>query len=348
MNENETRDFTAIPADACTLVSGAFELGDNGENSKTAPIRMVARSGQPIEHWFWGRVVHDLAGMHMHKSRLPIDYVHDAKEVIGYLNRFDTESGDLVASGALVPFGDSDRATEVVYKAKQGVPYEASINFGGDGIRIQEIGDGQVTDVNGFVFEGPGVVIREWPLRGVAVCPYGADMNTESKAFADNTTTYSADVVVELNQETEEMSTEETTEAVDTEQTEEVQTEELSTESVEAVETVEAEETGEAEADETTEETETESEAVEETEEPDQTLSLDADEFCRIADEFGAEIAAQTVRDGGNYESALRLAYDRLNDENEQLKAKLSESAKGGTPAKVVEAKERKPLIRIK
>jgi hypothetical protein len=35
--------------------------------------------------------------------------------------------------------------------------------------------------VNGFQFAGPGIVIREWPLRGVAVCPYGADMNTRSE-----------------------------------------------------------------------------------------------------------------------------------------------------------------------
>ena len=107
MNENN-RDFSNIPAGACTLVSGAFELGDNGEDAKSAPIRMVARSGQPIEHFFWGRVVHDLSGMQLHKPRLPIDYVHDANQVIGYLNQFDSESGDLVASGALVPFKDTD------------------------------------------------------------------------------------------------------------------------------------------------------------------------------------------------------------------------------------------------
>ena len=32
--------------------------------------------------------------------------------------------------------------------------------------------------VNGKKFVGPGRVFRKWPLRGVALCPYGADNQT--------------------------------------------------------------------------------------------------------------------------------------------------------------------------
>ena len=116
----KNKDYTKIPAKACTLVVGEFELGENGENARSAPFRMQARSGKAIEHPYWGRIVHDLAGMKTHKSRLPIDYIHDSKEIIGYLNHFDITSGDLVASGALVPFKDNDRATEIVHKLKEG------------------------------------------------------------------------------------------------------------------------------------------------------------------------------------------------------------------------------------
>jgi len=65
------------------------------------------------------------------------------------------------------------------------VPYEASINFGGSGIQVEEVAAGQAVPVNGYRFDGPGIVIREWPLRGVAVCPYGADMNTRSELAQD-------------------------------------------------------------------------------------------------------------------------------------------------------------------
>ena len=209
MNET-TKDFSRIPAGACVLAVGEFELGDNGENAKTAPVRLVARSGKAIEHWFWGRVVHDLAGMHLSKSRVPIDYVHDAKEIVGYLNKFDSTSGDLVTSGALVPFKDSDRATEIVHKMKAGVPYEASINFGGDGIKIEDVPDGMVAQVNGYQFAGPGIIVREWPLRGVAICPYGADANTESAALAGaNAKTYTATAYAKPNTEESDMKADE-------------------------------------------------------------------------------------------------------------------------------------------
>lgn len=177
-----------VPQSALHFTATEFTLGDNGESAKTAPFRMVARSGQPIEHWYWGKVAHDLSGMRLHKQRVSIDYAHDDKEVIGYANAFSSESGDLEVSGALVPFKDSDRATEVIYKQKSGVPYEASINFGGDGIKLEQVAEGQSAQVNGYTFDGPGIVIREWPLRGIAVCPYGADMNTSTQFAASKET----------------------------------------------------------------------------------------------------------------------------------------------------------------
>ena len=181
MTLESARRTGSVPASALRMVVGPFELGDNGEGAKSAPIRMKARTAQPVQHWFWGRVVHDMAGMRLHKDRLPIDYVHNPAEVIGYLNHFRADTDGLEVSGALVPYKDNDRASEIIHKARAGVPYEASIYFGGDGIKVEEVAQGQVTQVNGFQFAGPGIVIREWPLRGVAVCPYGADMNTRSE-----------------------------------------------------------------------------------------------------------------------------------------------------------------------
>jgi len=178
-----------VPAAACRMVVGEFELGENGADAKTAPIKMVARSGRALEHWYWGKVVHDLSGMTTHKPRLVIDYCHYDKEVIGYLNHFEQHPDAdgipaMIVSGALVPFKDSDRATEIIYKARAGVPYEASIDFvGGDpgDTLIEEVAEGASAEVNGYTLGGPATIFRKWPLRGVAVCPYGADMHTESQ-----------------------------------------------------------------------------------------------------------------------------------------------------------------------
>jgi hypothetical protein len=95
-----------------------------------------------------------------------------------------------------------------MFKMREGVPYEASIFFGGDGIKIQEIAEGQVEQVNGREFAGPGVIVREWPLRGVAICPYGADSNTESAAFG-NGEVVAAQEWQQPKEEEIEMSTEE-------------------------------------------------------------------------------------------------------------------------------------------
>jgi hypothetical protein len=343
MNET-TRDFTKIPAGACVLTVGEFELGDNGANAKTAPVRLVARSGKAIEHWFWGRVVHDLAGMHLHKSRVPIDYVHDAKEIVGYLNKFDATSGDLVTSGALVPFKDSDRATEIVHKMKAGVPYEASINFGGDGIKVEEVADGMVAQVNGYQFDGPGIIVREWPLRGVAICPYGADANTESSALAGaNAKTYTATAYAAPNKGESAMKAEEmpvevaapaqAPEAVETQQTQEVK----------PVEETPAEATEQAVEAETPE-----GEAEKKQEDAPEAKPLSREEFVKIVDEFGAEIAAQTVRDGGDYSAALRLAFAATKKENETRRGRVAEleaKTKNGGQAVPVIADKPKPKL---
>jgi len=154
-----------------------LEMGDNGEGAKTVPIKVKARGAQAVDHWYFGRMVHDLAGMSLSKPRLAIDYCHREDEVMGFANKFDTEGG-LVASGALTPFQEKDRASEVIFKSQQGVPYEASIFFDPAELVLEEVPQGMSVPVNGLQFAGPGVVARKWTLRGLAVCPYGQDKNT--------------------------------------------------------------------------------------------------------------------------------------------------------------------------
>jgi hypothetical protein len=154
-----------------------LEMGDNGDGAKTIPIKVKARGAQAVDHWFFGRMVHDLAGMSLSKPRLAIDYCHREDEVMGFANKFETEGG-LVASGALTPFQEKDRASEVIFKSQQGVPYEASIFFDPAELILEEVPQGMSVPVNGLQFAGPGVVARKWTLRGLAVCPYGQDKNT--------------------------------------------------------------------------------------------------------------------------------------------------------------------------
>lgn len=176
-NANDTNG--AAPREACRF-SVDVEIKDNGETAKTAPISILARSGGGIDHWYWGMCYHDMTGMQLHKPRITLDYNHEEEEVIGFANHFTTNDEGLRLGGALTPFSAEDRASEIIYKARAGVPYEASITFDGP-LVIEDVQPGAVATVNGQLVNGPATIFRQWSLRGCAVCPYGYDRNTSSE-----------------------------------------------------------------------------------------------------------------------------------------------------------------------
>ena len=98
-----------------------------------------------------------------------------------------------------------------------------------------------------------------------------------------------------------------------------------------------------AEVEEVTEVDEPAAESSEPEEEPE---ALSREEFTRIADDFGAVIAVQTVKDGGNYQSALKASHDEQKAELETLRKLHATGA--GTPAKVVaQDKAKEPLFKV-
>ena len=76
---------------------------------------------------------------------------------------------------------------------------------------------------------------------------------------------------------------------------------------------------------------------------------LSREEFTKIADEFGAEIAVKTVRDGGDYSTALKAFADGLKGENEKQAARIKEleaELSKETPVTVTEAKTKKSVFK--
>lgn len=181
---------TSAPASACQISLGPCEFAASskrpaaGEIPEPRACTIQARAGQPIVHPWWGRVVHDLDGMQLPKPRLALDYCHRPDELIGFLDEFDKSSGNLVARGQIIPITADDRAAEVLAKGDAGIPFEASIKFDEGEILVESLEAGQVATVNGYQLEGPALIVRRWVLRGVAVCPYGADMHTATNFAA--------------------------------------------------------------------------------------------------------------------------------------------------------------------
>jgi hypothetical protein len=174
----------SIPKAACTFQVSEFTVTSNGSDAKTAPFKMLARSAQPITHWFFGKIAHDLSGMDLRgRNRVAVDWQHGDK-LLGYANHFKQTNEGLEVSGALIPFKDDDITSEVIYKAAHGVPLEASISWGGENTEIEDVAEGQESEVNGYKFSGPGVIVRSWPLRSIGIVKEGADQYTSTE-FSD-------------------------------------------------------------------------------------------------------------------------------------------------------------------
>lgn len=178
-----------IPAAALRFDMQCEFADSNSDESGRVPITLQARTPDPIAHWFWGRIVHDMSGMQLRKEATPIDYCHmgayDSNELIGVAADIKANNKGLTIHGDLISTRADDRASDIIAKGRAGIPFEASIDFNGPGLVLEEIGQGAKVKVNGKTFEGPGVIARKWPLRSVAVCPYGADSNTSSKFSGD-------------------------------------------------------------------------------------------------------------------------------------------------------------------
>ena len=300
-----------VPSSALTLGMGEFELGDNGEDAKSAPINIVARSNKVLDHWYWGRIVHDLSGCR-HKNRIPIDYCHDSREVIGYLNKFDKSDQAVKTSGALVPFSkENDRASEVVHKAKNGVPYEASIFF--DEPQLERIREGEYVTVNGKKFEGPGIVVRKWILRGVAVCPYGYDSNTSSKFNKED------QVQVQFINEEEDQEMAQNNETANELNNDETQTEEVDETTVDT-------DTGADDAEVETSTVEDETDTDTSTEDSETEMS-DGQRFLNaFGDKGGVWFAeGRTFEEAQNlFNKSLQEDNQKLNEEIKKLNSKIS------------------------
>lgn len=182
-----TPGIAEAPRDAFRFALSPMQFAKPKEDETGIyPFQMTARSGEEINHWYWGRIIHDMDGMQLRKDRVTVDYQHEYDAVIGYADKFSAGPDGLEVSGALVSTKQHDKAFEVYAKGKAGVPYESSIDWEGPGAEVEWIPEGVSTEVNGRQFEGPGYVVRKWPLRAIAVCRYGSDPDTRTQ-FSNQT-----------------------------------------------------------------------------------------------------------------------------------------------------------------
>lgn len=173
LQRNERRE--EVPLEACRFAA-SFTTGKG--DGKNVPFSSLARTAEPVPHWYWGkRCLHDFAGMDA-ADVLPVDYQHDDEEALGLVNARKVDETGLTLSGELVPFQPDDRCSEVIHKSAAGIPYQASIDFDPFDLVVEDIPEGFSTQVNGKTWQGPLTVFRNWKLNGMAVCLHGIDDGT--------------------------------------------------------------------------------------------------------------------------------------------------------------------------
>jgi len=329
-----------VPSNALKMC-GAFELApkegiDEEKTSRFMPFRMVARSGDPIDHWFFGQAVHDMEGMKLSGGRIAVDWMHDPQTLVGYANKFEIEDGNLVLGGSITPTSEGDKASEILAQSRAGIPFEASIQFSsrmpGD-LKIEELDAGESAEVNGRTINGPATIFREWPLVRVAVCPTGSDANT-STMFTNNEPEETEIEII--NREQIDMKNDRQLDAEQSGEAEEHEDREAAELSADAetgdgggndAETLSAEAGSEDEHNEDSESQLADGEPVDESQPADRAV------FVEFVERFGNDAAARFYAQGMSLEAATVEHNKELKAENERLRAEQGSQSVGASAA---------------
>jgi len=181
--EGRMKETRKIPRNALFFKEpGQFTFSEATEDDKKK-FSMVAYSGKPIKgHWMWGDLAIDVAGMEFNKGSFPILEEHLGERKIGFSKIKPNVENNAIEVEDIELLTNKD-AEEFYQNAKDGFPYEASIS-----VRptvIEEIGEGEKGEVNGFKMKGPATIFRKGLVREASVCTFGADKHTSVSVFND-------------------------------------------------------------------------------------------------------------------------------------------------------------------
>ncbi len=161
-----------------------------GATAKPATFEIIAYNGGELATpaymaKFGMPVVIDLAGLESAAS-ITANMDHDQTQRVGHVTETRNDGRQLILAG--VVSGTGAAASEVVANAKQGYPWQASVEAVPTA-PLEKIEAGQKITVNGQRFEGPVLVARKSRLYGVAFLARGADSTTSVKIAATAATT---------------------------------------------------------------------------------------------------------------------------------------------------------------
>lgn len=152
---------------------------DDGE-AKPKRFSMTAYTGGLMQVNSYGPpVVIDLSGL---KAIAPVPILrdHDLSRVIGHADEVEKSDSSLKLAGVISGAGPD--AAEVTAAAGNGFPWKASVGARPD--KLEFVGEGVATKVNGKTFTGPLYVARKSTLGETSFVAIGADRKATAKVAA--------------------------------------------------------------------------------------------------------------------------------------------------------------------
>ncbi|GHT26856.1 hypothetical protein FACS18942_05100 [Planctomycetales bacterium] len=149
------------------------------------PMRVTLLSGLPgyhsdIGHKHSKKFIIETSSA-THNDTLISTYNHNPEEIIGIGQNIRIDGSTLVCDGFIMPFRPNDRAEEIVYHAKNGIPFEASIEFTPASSDCEVVDEGGSVVVNGQETAGPVNVYRNVQVRAFSLCPLGSVPGTQAE-----------------------------------------------------------------------------------------------------------------------------------------------------------------------
>jgi hypothetical protein len=175
-----------------------IKAADGSPSAADAPKRfkMRAYTGGPMSVGYYGApVVIDMSGLTA-KAPLPILMNHSLDKLVGHAD--EITAGDSILDLAGVVSGASPEAAQVLASAKQGFPWKASVGAQPD--KMEFVGEGITTKVNGKTFTGPLYVARKSTLGEVSFVAMAADSKTSAKVAATAAHSTGKEIVMNFDQ----------------------------------------------------------------------------------------------------------------------------------------------------
>jgi len=173
---NDKLTFEASTIEWIAAAAGAQAATD--ETPKK--FKMRAYTGGPMLVGYYGSpVIVDLAGLKA-EAPLPILLNHDISRIVGHADEITVGEKTLDLAGLISGAGPD--ADQVLGAAKRGFPWKASVGARPD--KMEFVGEGVQTAVNGKTFTGPLYVARKSTLGEVSFVPMAADPKTSAKVAA--------------------------------------------------------------------------------------------------------------------------------------------------------------------